>query len=73
MGDRKAPRPVPTNQVRPAPPPAPPRKRVPAVEVTVRVVGACALFSTEPMTCPFCGTFVPANTHHRRTYMEPTK
>ena len=27
MGDRKEPRPVPTNQIRPEPPPAPPRKR----------------------------------------------
>lgn len=31
MGDRKAPRPVDTTQVKPTPPPAPPRKRMPLI------------------------------------------
>lgn len=37
MGDRKQPRPVPTNQVRPDPPPAPPRKVDQVVEHRIQV------------------------------------
>jgi hypothetical protein len=61
MGDRKQPRPVPTNQVRPAPPPAPPRKVDQVVEHVISdgaVRGAMRAFGIESQH--------PVDRHRRR-------
>lgn len=62
MGDRKQPRGRPLGQLKPDPPPAPPRRRVGA-RVTIQAA-RCEVFSTEGMRCPLCQSDVPPDTRH---------
>jgi hypothetical protein len=63
MGNRKAPTPRPANQIKPDPPPAPPRK----VTATVTIERAsCAMYHTDrrEVRCPLCDQLVPPRVHH---------
>jgi hypothetical protein len=62
MGNRKLPRPVPRDQVKPTPSPPPP-PRTTRLVVTIRSA-KCSLVCSEEIRCPACQLLVPPNVKH---------